>query len=279
MAMEKTLKEYITELMKVIEDNDVLKAKMLQTEILAVLGSEFKDLQRGLSNYQYASFYTEGFSNEVEKIKNTTDFIGDARILKKRLEIELEKMGDSKMEEQVEQEKDLKIFISHSSKDADYVLAFVELLETLNVPEDRIICSSVPPYCIPLGNKVYNWLVSQFQHSSLHVFYVLSDNYYKSPASLNEMGATWALKHKWDGILLPGFEFEDIKGCIDKTQISIKLDDTDKRMLNYQLGLLKNKIAKEFGLNLINEAIWERKRDEFLDKIDHINEKKVCENS
>ena len=93
------------------------------------------------------------------------------------------------------------------------------------------------------------------------------------------MGATWALKHKWDGILLPGFEFEDIKGCIDKTQISIKLDDTDKRMLNYQLGLLKNKIAKEFGLNLINEAIWERKRDEFLDKIDHINEKKVCENS
>lgn len=28
----------------------------------------------------------------------------------------------------------------------------------------------VPPYCIPLDNRVYEWLVSQFQYNELHVY-------------------------------------------------------------------------------------------------------------
>lgn len=43
------------------------------------------------------------------------------------------------------------IFISHSIKDVEYVAAFVELLETLGLREDEIVCSSIPPYCIPLN--------------------------------------------------------------------------------------------------------------------------------
>ena len=126
-------------------------------------------------------------------------------------------------------DKTYKLFISHSTKDAEYIEMFVELLEYLGMRGEDIICSSIPPYCVPLGNKTYDWLIDKFQHYNLHVVYAFSKNYYASTPALNEMGATWALKHRWTGILLPGFQFDELDGCIDKTQISIKLDDRDTR--------------------------------------------------
>lgn len=174
--------------------------------------------------------------------------------------------------------KNHKLFISHSSKDTDYVEAFVGLLELLGLRDEEIICSSIPPYCIPLGNKVYDWLVNEFQHSNLHVVYAFSEDYYASAASLNEMGAAWAIKHKWTGILLPDFQFDQLDGCIDKTQISIKLDDPDIRTLKFRLGEFKDEIIKEFNLRSMSEATWERQRDNFLDKITDIAEKRTRKN-
>lgn len=178
-------------------------------------------------------------------------------------------------EEEGKMEKTHKLFISHSNKDADYVEVFVGLLEILGLRDEEIICSSIPPYCIPLGNKVYEWLINEFQHSDLHVVYILSKDYYSSAASLNEMGAAWAMKHKWTGILLPGFQFSQLDGCIDKTQISIKLDDADDRTLKYRLSELKDELTKEFNLRPMSEAAWERQRDSFLDKITAITEKRT----
>lgn len=165
------------------------------------------------------------------------------------------------------EEKAKIVFISHSTKDKDYVFAFVELLEALGFQEDEIVCSSIPPYCIPLNNKVYEWLVDKFQNYELHVMYILSHNYYGSPASLNEMGAAWAMKQNWSAILLPGFDFGEIAGCIDPSQIGIKLDDSDTVTLKYRLGELKEILTKEFGLRSMSSAIWERRRDEFLRKV------------
>lgn len=179
-------------------------------------------------------------------------------------------IAEREISEQVISDKPHKLFISHSNKDADYIEAFVNLLEILGLREDEIICSSVPPYCIPLDNKVYDWLVNEFQQSDLHVIYALSDNYYGSCASLNEMGAAWAMKHKWTGILMPGFPFDKIDGCIDRTQISIKLDDRDKRTLNFRLEELKDNLTTEFGLRPMSSAVWQRKRDDFLDKINSL---------
>lgn len=170
------------------------------------------------------------------------------------------------------QEKQHKIFISHSSEDKAYVEAFVELLEDIGLREDEIICSSIPPYCIPLGGKVYDWLVNEFQNSDLHVIYMLSHSYYDSAASLNEMGAAWAMKQKWTAILLPGFGFSQISGCIDRTQIGIKLDDTDVQMLNYRLGELKDLILNEFSLRSMSPTLWDRKRNAFLSRIKDIQE-------
>lgn len=161
------------------------------------------------------------------------------------------------------------IFISHSSKDKAFTKAFVDLLFDIGLNEDDIVCSSYPGLGVPLRASVYEWLVEKFQECDLHVFYFLSHNYYKSAASLNEMGAAWAMKQKWDGILLPGFSFSEIAGCIDPSQIGIKLDG-DIGELKHRLGELKDDIVEEFGLRSISATRWEKIRNEFIDKVQRI---------
>lgn len=167
-----------------------------------------------------------------------------------------------------------KLFISHSSKDAEYMKAFVDLLVAIGVHKNQITCTSVPQCYIPVRCNIYDWLAKQFQTSDLHVVYAFSDNYYSSVATLNEMGAAWVMRCKWTGLLLPGFTFDKLAGCIDKNQICIKLDDPD---IKQRLREFRNGIIEEFGLGSINEDEWEKKRDDFLDKIKIIAQKKNIE--
>ena len=174
------------------------------------------------------------------------------------------------MEEYKDKRKERKLFISHSKYDKEYVFAIVDLLESIGLNHKNIVCSSIAPYCIPLNENIYNWLIGEFHKYDLHMIFVLSDAYYRSAPCLNEMGAAWAFKNKWDAILVPGFDFNKIDGCIDKEQISIKLDIEDEFMLKHYLGALKDELIKEFVLSPMDDTIWERKRDEFLQKIHDI---------
>lgn len=158
-----------------------------------------------------------------------------------------------------------KVFISHATKDFDYVKPITELLEDIGLTEDQLVCSSVPGYGIPLGVDLYDWLSNQFQSCDLHVLFILSDNYYSSAACLNEMGAAWVLKSRYDSILLPGFEFRDIKGAVNPNQISIKLDG-DESVLKQHLNELKDNLVAEFGLHMPSASKWERHRESFIDK-------------
>lgn len=160
-------------------------------------------------------------------------------------------------------EKKTKIFISHSSKDIEYVRKIVVFFEDINIPEDGIFCSSIPEYGIPGGKKIYEFLREQFENYNLHVVFVLSDNYYESVASMNEMGAAWVLRNEYTTILLPGFNFSQIKGVLDPTEIATKLDDhTD--VVYARLGELKDKVISEFNLDTISANKWERKRNAFV---------------
>ncbi len=172
-------------------------------------------------------------------------------------------------EKQCDKKRPHMIFISHSSKDKEYTDAFVNLLFDMGLNEDDIVCSSYTGLGVPLGESIYKWLVEKFQKYDLHVLYFLSSNYYKSVACLNEMGAAWAMKQKWDGVLLPGFSFQEITGCIDSTQIIIQLnDDTDE--LKHRLGELKDDVVNEFELRPISPTRWEKIRDKFIATIQKI---------
>lgn len=163
-------------------------------------------------------------------------------------------------------QKSKKVFISHATKDEAYVRKLVELLEDIGLTEEQVVCSSIPGYGIPLGEDIYEWLAKQFRDFDLHVLFVLSDNYYSSVACQNEMGAAWVLKTKYDTILLPGFEFRDIKGAVNPNQISMKLDGNEE-VLKQHLNELKGKLVSEFELTMPSTPKWERHRNTFITSI------------
>lgn len=99
---------------------------------------------------------------------------------------------------------------------------------------------------------------------------MLLDHYYESVASMNEMGAAWVLQKKYTIVLLPGFEFKEIKGAINPRQIGLKLDN-DLSDVKEKLGQLKDTVVEEFGLEPIRDVRWEEKRDIFIDKLSKVN--------
>ena len=175
-----------------------------------------------------------------------------------------------------EDRKQQKVFISHSSYDKAYVEALVELLEDLGMPDGSIVCTSVPGHGIPGGAKIYNWLRDQFLTCDLRVVFALSSNYYNSPASLNEMGAAWVTKATDTLMLLPGFDFGSIRGCIDATEVGMKLDgDVDE--LKHRLNEFKDTLITEHGLSELTMARWERIRNRFILRIQEIFESQITD--
>ena len=171
-----------------------------------------------------------------------------------------------------EQEIENKLFISHSSLDKEYMIALSEMLEGIGMPDGSFVCSSVPGHGIPGGNKTYEWLRDQFLNCKLRVLFVLSDNYYKSAACLNEMGAAWITKATYSLLLLPKFDFKDIKGCIDSTQIGISFNQDDDE-LNHRLNEFKDTIISEHHLPNISQARWDREKTNFIKVVRNIAER------
>jgi hypothetical protein len=117
------------------------------------------------------------------------------------------------------------IFISHASKDREYVKELVNLLTPLNVP--NIVCSSLHGYHIPNDEDIYEYLAQNLNRNGRVVF-VLSKNYYDSAACLNEMGACWILNKSYTTILTPNFDYEEIAGAVNPNQMSFKINDEDR---------------------------------------------------
>lgn len=148
-----------------------------------------------------------------------------------------------------------KIFISHSSQDEKYAEALVNFLEDIGLRADSIFCTSVAQYGVPLGEDFNIRIKEQFTQFDTFVIFLFSDNYYKSVACLNEMGAAWVLQKDYMSILLPGFEFKEIKGAINPTRIAIKMDEKE---VKYRLKEFRDKMIDLFHLNSVEERKWNR---------------------
>jgi hypothetical protein len=366
MVAKTTLQRYIMSLDDVILSGDVSAAENLQDEILAALGSDIDELKRGLENCKPFTMYStsDGRNSPIP----TVDFIKDARTLRSRLQVELEKMEDSNMrsmlsafptetlilhkkdghttsvtalvdrnmihtdevavvieegdiyertlpngakeyfrvldrgfykgdhgipdnyQSRVEKlskdaaerelshpdadEKPHKLFISHSSKDKEYMEALAEMLEDIGMPDGSFVCTSVPGHGIPGGSKIFDWLRERFLTCDLRVLFALSQNYYGSAASLNEMGAAWVTKATDTLLLLPGFGFSDIQGCVDPREMGISFGMEDAE-LKHRLNEFKDALISEHHLPAITQARWERHRDKFIKTIREIAEKKA----
>lgn len=181
--------------------------------------------------------------------------------------------SDNKEDKLVNSEKmEPRLFISHSSKDLDYIKAFVEFLEDIGMNSENIFCSSMDDYNIKWRENIYDHLFKEFNNrrKNLIVLFMLSKNYYDSAVCLNEMGAAWVLKKEYRSILLPGFKSEDIRGVIKTDDITISLEDSKIRN---KLNDIKKQFEEIFGLEKISDNKWDNIRDRFIEKIDKIKER------
>jgi len=163
-----------------------------------------------------------------------------------------------------------KIFISHCGKDIVAVEALVDLLgEVIHLSGNNLFCSSVHGFDVMLGKNFMDNIMEQYKENNLLVLYVLSFNYMDSPICLNEMGASWMTKTDSIGILLPGFDIDDLgNSCYDKQSISVIFKQEVKEV-KHRLNQLKETVEKLFPDKEtgINWSRWEEKRDGFIEKV------------
>jgi formylglycine-generating enzyme required for sulfatase activity len=152
-----------------------------------------------------------------------------------------------------------KIFISHSSLDSPIVGDLIDLIESIGINDNQIFCSSFEGYGIELGENFLERLKTELNEEII-AFFILTQNFYKSPISLCEMGAVWIKSNKHIPILIPPFEFKDIKGVFPVSQ-GMKINDKSK------LNTLKETLENDFSLPSLRTSIWEKKRDKFLNDI------------
>lgn len=158
-----------------------------------------------------------------------------------------------------------KVFISHSSKDIDIVEKVIDILEAIGVPSNRIFCTSFEGYGVKLGQDFLDSIKAELNADDL-VLFILSKNFYASPVCLCEMGAAWVRTNQHIPILIPPFDYSDVKGVIP-TIHGMKINEKNK------MNSLKEHIEIFLGLGPINISNWERKRDNVLKQIKEILEK------
>lgn len=162
-----------------------------------------------------------------------------------------------------------KIFISHSENDSAFVKELVDLLFFIGISKSResIFCSSYKWYGVPLDEDIFSHIKEEL-NQDVHVIFILSDNFYKSSPSLNEMGAAWALTKDHSMIIIPPFSYGDIKGVVNPRQNSIYINDSER------LDVFREKMLHICGLTSGDYGEWNSYKNEFLGKINAlINEK------
>lgn len=159
----------------------------------------------------------------------------------------------------------MKIFISHSSKNARYGSALVKLLRGIGIDHDKIIFTSDVSYGIPLGSNIFHWLKDRISEKPF-VIYLLSPEYYSSVACLNEMGAAWVVENQHATIFTPKFDINSPNfrnGAIDPREIGIYINDQD-RILEF-IDLIINNFKVSINTVLINKQCRE-----FLQEVEEI---------
>ncbi len=148
-----------------------------------------------------------------------------------------------------------------ADEDAAIVEELIELLEIIGLTHEQVFCTSFAGYGIDLGTNFLEAIKAELLNADALVLFVLTQRFYTSPVCLCEMGATWVLAKRHIPVLIPPFDFSDVKGVIPLTE-GFKINDA------LRLNLFKEKIEDAFGLtSRIAQAAWERKRDRVLDRI------------
>ena len=273
-----TLQDKIKQLKKLLEKSKILQVEnsgdpdfqhwknSVERTLIKVFGKDSTEYEHfsELKFYFPAMIYTESSdytSDHLRCFRRDFKMLIDSinEYIEEFQEIEIEDTGSSKI---IESNKGSisKIFISHASKDSNVVEEIIEMLEAIGLESNQIFCTSFEGYGIDLGESFLDAIKSELSSDSM-VLFVLSENFYKSPVCMCEMGASWVLSKEHIPVVVPPLTYADIQGVIPLTQ-GLVLTDTHK------LNSFKEKIESVFNIeNKLSFSTWERKRDRICSRI------------
>ncbi|MHA4168866.1 toll/interleukin-1 receptor domain-containing protein [Bacillus cereus] len=264
-----TQEQFQTQLQDLINSGHEVREKCITTGngIAYISGPDYVTWIQKCKRFLKQNIHDEAFIAEFEKIANKAE--GNYYTYFDRMIGMLQSWVDEEIPEFVtpndenNQTKIDKIFISHASKDVKYVKELVDLLNDIGVQKTSksIFCSSLPGYDIPHGESIYEFLKNELKNNNIMVLFVLSDNYYQSAPCLNEMGAAWITSKKYTTVLTPNFKFEQIVGAIDPTKISFKMNDP------VGLDKFRDSIIQTLELENIDYKIWQDDKTKYLSAV------------
>ena len=245
-------------------EKDVEAWQTETTEFLRVLYGEdarqVADFQRSINNKNNYFKFREECQSELQ------DCISKLKAFIKADAIQQE-FKDSNTNEQSGKKKAPMVFISHSSKDIEFVEALVTLLESIGFNNKTLFCSSIPDYWIGLSKDIFASLKQLFIDHELFVIFIQSPRYYESAVSLNEMGAAWVLQTDYCSILTKDMQKEEMCGVFDDHTIFLKVDAPQ---VEARMNELKDTLTDMFDLPAMTDTTWERKRNSFLKAVNAI---------
>lgn len=131
----------------------------------------------------------------------------------------------------------MKIFISHSSKDKELVLMFVDLLvQGFHIDYDEIFCTSMDN-ALRVGEDFIK-SIKENLHDSEIVLFLITQNYIDSKFCVMEMGAAWAFKDNIFPIIVPPLDYNILNDTPLKITQSMILSDAEdlfKKLYEYKL--------------------------------------------
>lgn len=175
----------------------------------------------------------------------------------------------------------MQFFISHSSKDKNYGDLLLQLLLDTGLYDNEIVYTSCFNNDIPIGENIFDWLKSKLVDKPF-VFYLLSDNYYRSIPCLNEMGAAWVIGNEHLTLITPLFKINNpnfTSGAIDPRKIVVFIDRRDDIIKLIDLVLSKTgrrlKISKVYSI--VDKYFNALSKIEHMPKIEEIDTTDVTE--
>jgi len=136
--------------------------------------------------------------------------------------------------------REMKIFISHSSKDADLAEALADLLRSaLNLPHKEIRCTSVPAYDMPYGADTDKRVKSDLAAAPVFIG-IITPSSVESNWVLFELGARWGQDRYLIPFVAGGADFDLLPG-------PLKNRNAPRNVNQEMVSKMVEEVAKELG--------------------------------